>query len=180
LNHHPPPEAFENGKGIAVVGKKGTRTHKGKQEINFEYSSFKPVVPSASNSCQCCHSIYWCHNEDAAEISATATTTKNDGTTQTSIPHFPVANQTAVTPSLPHFSKTNEPATNDNTAVPQANLTPCLYLPGLSRNAVLKLTRVSPNELGDCPASEIDSDDDSNRGTSAYCDPIDGGFWGSQ
>jgi hypothetical protein len=42
----------------------------------------------------------------AAAISATATTTTNDRTTQPSIPLFPLVNETAVTPSLPP----NEPA----------------------------------------------------------------------
>jgi hypothetical protein len=44
LNHHPPPEAFENGKVIAIVGRQGTHTHKGNHEVNFEYSSFKPML----------------------------------------------------------------------------------------------------------------------------------------
>jgi hypothetical protein len=109
-------------------------------------------------------------------ISTTVKTTTNDGTTQPSIPHFTLAKQTAVTPSLSPFPTTNKPATNANTTVPQMNLTPHLYLPGLSRKDVGILTRLSPNDLGDCPASESNSDDDTNRGTGGYCDPLIDGF----
>jgi hypothetical protein len=44
LNRRPPQEVFENGNIISIVGKQGTRTHKGKHEVNFEYSSFKPML----------------------------------------------------------------------------------------------------------------------------------------
>jgi hypothetical protein len=38
LNLRPPPDAFKNGKVIAIEGKQGVRTHKVKCEVNFEYS----------------------------------------------------------------------------------------------------------------------------------------------
>jgi hypothetical protein len=85
----------------------------------------------------------------AAAISANVTTTTNDGTTQPSIPHFPLAKQIAVTPSLSPFPTTNKPSTNTNTNVPKTNLTPHLYLPGLSRKDVGILTRSSPNDSVD-------------------------------
>jgi hypothetical protein len=44
LNHHPPPEALKNGKVVAIVGKQGRHTHKGKHEVNFEYSSFNTML----------------------------------------------------------------------------------------------------------------------------------------
>jgi hypothetical protein len=173
-------------------------THKGKQEVHFEYSLFEPMLVKCDGIDQFLIigdvaplqvppvfvAVATPDNgatmRTAAAISATATTTINDGTTQPSIPHFPMVNQTAVTPSLNPFPTTNEPVMNANTTVPQTNLTLHPYLAGLSRNVMCILTRVLPNESGDCPASESDSDGYINQGTSGYCDPLIDGFWGSR
>jgi hypothetical protein len=53
------------------------------------------------------------------------------------------------------------------------NMTPCPYLPDLSRNDLLILTGMSPNQSGDFPASASDSDsdddvDDNNPGNGGH------------
>jgi hypothetical protein len=43
VNGVPPPDSLEDGKIVAIGGKRGTWAHKNKYEMCFEYSSFKPV-----------------------------------------------------------------------------------------------------------------------------------------
>jgi hypothetical protein len=43
FNRMPPPGAMKDGKIVAVVGKRGTLTHRIKYEVNFEYSFFKAI-----------------------------------------------------------------------------------------------------------------------------------------
>jgi hypothetical protein len=172
------------------MGKQGTPTHKGNHEINFEYSSFKsilvkrdiidqflligdvvlPQVPPIAVA----HATHYtgATTRTASAISATT----NNRTAQPSVPLLSLPNITAVTPTLPPLPTMNAQSTI--ASVPETNLTPHPYLPSLSRSVVRILTRVSTNESGDCPESESD-DEDSNRGTSGYSDPLVDGMWGS-
>jgi hypothetical protein len=44
LDLRPPPEAFETGKIIAILGKQGTKTREDTHGINFEYVFFQPMM----------------------------------------------------------------------------------------------------------------------------------------
>jgi hypothetical protein len=192
LNCRSPPEAFENYKVITIVGKQGKGTHKGKDGINFEYSSFISMmvkhdiidlflvignvaplqVPPISVA------VATPYTGTTMRTAAAISATTNDRTTQPSTPLLPLSNKIAVIPSIPPYPTINEQASIADTTVPQTNMMPRPYLPSLSRSVVRILTRVSTNESGNCPESESDSDEDSNQVTSGYSDPLVDGFGG--
>jgi hypothetical protein len=194
LNRRPPPEAFKNGKLIAIVGKQGTRTHKGNHKINFEEYSFKSmlvkydiidqlfligdVAPPQVPPIDVYHATHYVGATTRTTSAISAAT--NDRSTLSYVPLLPVTNKTAVTPILPPSPTTNAQATIADTSVPETSLTPRPYLPILSRNVLRALTRDSTNESGDFPESENDSDKDINRGTWEYSDPLVDGMWVSQ
>jgi hypothetical protein len=190
LNLRPPPGAFDNGKVIAILGKQGTCTHKGKHEINFESSSFKSmlmkrdiidqlflegdVAPRQVPPIAVSHATHYngVMTRTESEISATMNAP--------GVPLLPLPNETSVTPTLTPFPTMNYEATIDDTSVLETILTLRPYLPSLSRSVVHILTRVSTNKSDDCPESESDSDEDINRGTSAYSDLLIDSIWESQ
>jgi hypothetical protein len=189
FNGVPPQDSLEDGKIVAIVGKRGTQAHKNKYEMCFEYYSFKPmfmkrdvierflvegdVAPRQSTL-----------PPPEVSIEAHGGTTSSRAATHAAA--VKRARRTApgisTLPELPRLTcaTTNEidtaaltPRRRGGTASQpiQPTKTPVSYMTGYAPQIRRFVTKVTVNELGDCPSSESDNDEE-NPSQGFYMNPL--------
>jgi hypothetical protein len=179
FNVVPPPDSLEDGKVVAIVGKRGTQAHKNKYEMCFEYSSFKPmfmkrdiiesflvegdVAPNQSTLPPSEVSIEAHGGTASIGAAARAAAAKCARRAAPGI---------STLPELPPLTHAMTNVTDSPTLTPRRRgvtasqpirtptTTPVSYMTGYAPQIRHFFTKVAVNELEECPGSESDDDEE--------------------
>jgi hypothetical protein len=174
-----PPDSLQDGTIVAIVGKCGTQAQKNKYEMCFEYSSFKPmfmkrgvivrflvegdVAPGKRNLPPPTVSI---EDHDGTTSSHAATCVAAAKRARGTVPGV------STLPELPPVTRAMSTVTDNAILTPirrsetasqpiqTQTITPGSHMTGFAPQIRRFLTKVEGNELGDCPGSNGDDEEE--------------------
>jgi hypothetical protein len=185
FNGVPTPDSLEDGKIVAIVGKRGTQAHKNKYEICFKYSCFKPMFMKRD------FIEHFLVEDDVAPKQSTlpqpeVSIEARGGTTSRCAATRAAAAKRArrtdpgilTLPELPPLTRAKSTVTDNASLTPRRRVgttrpirtpttTPVSCMTDYAIQIKRFLTKVAVNELGDCPGSE--SDDDEENPSQGFC-----------